>query len=591
MTPFHPCTQQAAASDVVGSGASSARNNSSSSSGGGTSNPATPAARVWPQQRSQQQQQETEQQRQQQPQDPLSSSSGQPASSDPGLLRRAAAAKTPGEALDALLQGPAAATDLAAADAEALLALALEKGNADLALGVYAEMCAARRGGAQRARAPCAGAQWPAATLATTVSLVLGLCRQLRVAEALSTMQGMRSQGVPRAEEVSFGFVVPSPLPPHKPLAVVQPQEGAKVVADAESRYEFELFSGTVTSCSSEAQQPAGNWAVTAARAVGLWRAPPVSAVHTWVVRAPDGASRTFRAATATADVPAAAGDRVTVVSAPERGRSSKARRLLLTTAAPGMRPGEPMSVTNHRTGAELRLGRPPPSGQTAGLPAWVVPAAILFAGSDAASALLDPTLPALIAGAAATAVGSAVAGNALLLPRLKQLPSNAVKVEGMRQALLTQHAGLSRKVSVALQEGSEDARALARLWQLQVKMESVGSGSNTGSGSPGSSVDGGAALSRSGSSSSGTTYAARIARVEAARRGVEERLASRLELLDGYARVMDMIEIEVEMEVDVAAAELAGIGEQIERLAELEALAEDWRNQAEAQDEVGGGV
>lgn len=40
-------------------------------------------------------------------------------------------------------------------------------------------------------------------------------------------------------------------------------------------------------------------------------------------------------------------------------------------------------------------------------------------------------------------------------------------------------------------------------------------------------------------------------------------------------------------MEIDVAAAEVAGIGEQIERLTELEALQEEWTAQAEAQDEV----
>lgn len=489
--------------------------------------------------------------------------------------------------------------NLEGADAELVLAMALEKGNVELALAIYSEMCASRRS-AQQLRPGSAGVQWPAATLDTTVALVLGLCRQLRVAEALSVMQGMRSQGMPRNEEVSFGFVVPSPLPPGRPLAVVQPQEGAKVVADSESRYEFELFSGTVTSCSSEAQQPSNNWAVAAARAVGLWRAPPVSAVHTWVVRAPDGTSRTFRAATATADVPAQVGDRVTVVSAPERGRS-KQRRLLLSTAAPGMRPGEPMSVANHRTGVILRLGRPPAPGQQGGLPSWVVPAAVILAGSDAASALVDPALPALIAAGAAAMAGSALASNSLLLPRLKQLPSNAVKIEGMRQGLLAQHASLTRKVEVTLQEGSEDARALARLWQLQVKMESVGSSS--GGGSPGSSatssLDSGTTRGSSGNSGTARggsnlsagggsgTYAARIGRVETARRGVEERLASRLELLDGYARVMNMIEIEVEMEIDVAAAELVGIGEQIERLTELEELQEEWRTQAEAQDEV----
>ncbi|KIZ05021.1 hypothetical protein MNEG_2935 [Monoraphidium neglectum] len=510
------------------------------------------------------------------------------------LLRRVACAKTSIEALDMLLQQHSQPFDgVEAADAELVLSLALEKSNVDLALAIYADMCASRRS-AQRGRPGAAGPQWPAASLATTVALILGLCRQLRVVEALAVMQGMRTQGMPRNEEVSFGFVVPSPLPPNRPLAVVQPQEGAKVVADSESRYEFELFSGTVTSCSSEAQQPASNWALAAARAVGLWKAPPIAAVHTWVVRAPDGASRTFRAATATADVPAQVGERVTVVSAPERGRS-KQRRLLLSTAAPGMRPGEPMSVVNHKTSAVQRLGRPLAAGATGGLPSWVLPAAVVLAGSDAASALLDPALPALIAAGAAAAAGSAVASSSLLLPRLKQLPTNAVKIEGMRQALLAQHAALSRKVEAALGEASEDARALARLWQLQVKMESVGGGAAAGAAAPAAAARGsvdsgdgtGSTALASAAGGGPNTYAARIGRVETARRGVEERLASRLELLDGYARVIDMIEIEVEMEIDVAAAELTGIGEQIERLTELEALQEEWRTQAEAQDEV----
>jgi hypothetical protein len=77
------------------------------------------------------------------------------------------------------------------------------------------------------------------------------------------------------------------------------------------------------------------------------------------------------------------------------------------------------------------------------------------------------------------------------------------------------------------LQEASEDVRTLARLWQLQAKMNTVDSGR-------------------------GSAYEARIERVSAVAAGIEERLAKRLELLDGYARVMNMIEIEVEMDTQV---------------------------------------
>lgn len=53
-------------------------------------------------------------------------------------------------------------------------------------------------------------------------------------------------------------------------------------------------------------------------------------------------------------------------------------------------------------------------------------------------------------------------------------LPENAIKVETIRQRLLAQHDALVQRVR-GLSEGSrEDIRMLARLWQLQQKMESV---------------------------------------------------------------------------------------------------------------------
>jgi hypothetical protein len=251
--------------------------------------------------------------------------------------------------------------------------------------------------------------------------------------------------------QVSFGQVVTSPLPPRQPLAVVQPQEGAKVVSDSNSRYEFELFSGTVTSCSSEALQVNANPLLAAARAVGLLRKSAVAAVHELVVQAPNGNSRTFRVGTATADVPAQQGQRITVVSSPGSG-ANKLRRLLLSTSPPGTQPGEPMLISNHTTGTELLLLRPPQPGTQNGIPGWVLPATVLLAGGDAASGLVDPALPLLIAGGVALAAGSAVAGNSLLVPNLKKLPEKAVKLESIRQQLLGQHAKLDNKVKATLQ-------------------------------------------------------------------------------------------------------------------------------------------
>lgn len=65
--------------------------------------------------------------------------------------------------------------------------------------------------------------------------------------------------------------------------------------------------------------------------------------------------------------------------------------------------------------------------------------------------------------------------------------------------------------------------------------------------------------------------YGARLERVRSARRGLDDRLEARLELIDKYAKVAAMIEIEVEMDADVAQAELQlaaeGISDEISRI------------------------
>lgn len=85
-------------------------------------------------------------------------------------------------------------------------------------------------------------------------------------------------------------------------MQVVQPQEGSKVVACAESRYEFEVFSGTVLGVpKSEAQNAAEG---LLKKLFGFGKGA-CQAVHEMVVRTPDGTSRTFRFGTTSADVPA----------------------------------------------------------------------------------------------------------------------------------------------------------------------------------------------------------------------------------------------------------------------------------------------
>ena len=83
-----------------------------------------------------------------------------------------------------------------------------------------------------------------------------------------------------------------------------------QVAACASSRYEFEVFSGSVASVTSEALVSAQSTLLALARAANLWRKPPLAAAHQMVVRAPDGRARTFSFGTDTADVLAQASPR-----------------------------------------------------------------------------------------------------------------------------------------------------------------------------------------------------------------------------------------------------------------------------------------
>lgn len=129
--------------------------------------------------------------------------------------------------------------------------------------------------------------------------------------------------------------------------------------------------------------------------------------------------------------------------------------------------------------------------------------------------------------GAAAPALvltlSPSVSPTQVLVPRLKQLSDKDVSVEYSRQQLLGQYAVIAGKADEVAADANEDIRVLARLWQLQSKMESV-------AGAGGSSA-----------------YGTRIGRVQDARDNIESRLGKKLELLDGYARVMNMIEVWVD--------------------------------------------
>jgi len=84
------------------------------------------------------------------------------------------------------------------------------------------------------------------------------------------------------------------------PAQVILPQEGASLVACASSRFELETFSGSVVESRSTVLEGGANPLLRL-----LSRAPACLAVHELLVRAPDGAARSFRVGTALPDVPA----------------------------------------------------------------------------------------------------------------------------------------------------------------------------------------------------------------------------------------------------------------------------------------------
>ncbi|XP_076885193.1 uncharacterized protein LOC143534636 [Bidens hawaiensis] len=189
--------------------------------------------------------------------------------------------------------------------------------------------------------------------------------------------------------------------------------------------------------------------------------------------------------------------------------------------------------------------------------------ASLSFATVDVASGMIDPGLPQLISVAAVSSVAVGATLNGLVFPQLNRLPPRFVETVAIRQQLLSQYDTLQSRIKDLKDAVENEVWMLARMCQLENKIVAVGEPS----------------------------YRARRSRVKRVREGLENSLKSRIELIESYARISSMIEIEVEMDSDVLAAESASnaetIAKQIEQMMELENLEERWRIQTEANDEV----
>ncbi|KAJ3705598.1 hypothetical protein LUZ61_009303 [Rhynchospora tenuis] len=137
------------------------------------------------------------------------------------------------------------------------------------------------------------------------------------------------------------------------------------------------------------------------------------------------------------------------------------------------------------------------------------------------------------------------------------------VDVVALKKQLLSQYDLLQNRIKDLRQAAEKEVWMLARMSQLENKIVAVGEPS----------------------------YRARRGRVKRVHENLENALLARIELIESYAKISSMIEIEVEMDSDVVAAEAASsaerISEQIQQIMEIDNLEEQWRMQAEANDEV----
>ncbi|KAK1438516.1 hypothetical protein QVD17_04325 [Tagetes erecta] len=448
-------------------------------------------------------------------------------------------------------------------DCCSIISAALERNNADLTLSIFQAMRSSFNAGVgdkdvgDRWR-------WSRPDVNTYTLLVQGLAASLRVSDALRIIATVCRVGVSPGEEVPFGKIVKCPSCMIA-VAVAQPQNGIQIVSCSKCRYQYELVSGDITSIESEEismDVPAWKRGL---QFLQLVKESTPAAVHSIVVQTPSGMARTHRFATKTVDLPAQEGERVTIASAAPSSVYREVGPLKFSPKTPNYYPGEPMSLTNHVNGRESPLLRAPTKNGGLSLfsPTVFFPLLAVIASGDVASGMIDPSLPQFISVAAVSSVAVGATLNGLVFPQLNRLPPRLVETVAIRQQLLSQYDTLQSRIKELKEAAENEVWMLARMCQLENKIVAVGE----------------------------PAYRARRSRVKRVREGLANSLKSRIELIESYARISSMIEIEVEMDSDVLAAESASnaetIAEQIEQIMELENLEEKWKIQAEANDEV----
>ncbi|KAJ0971733.1 hypothetical protein J5N97_019692 [Dioscorea zingiberensis] len=485
---------------------------------------------------------------------------------DEELLRRVSSAKDADQVLDIIAEANSNVGSgvLGAADCCSIIAAALERNNVELALSIFYAMRSVLGAGISGEPSAVGGWEWTRPNVQTYALLIRGLAASLRVPDAIRMINYVCNVGVSSEEEVPFGKIVRCPICTVA-IAVAQPQHGIQVASCSKCRYQYELVSGDIVSIvSEEISMDISVWQ-KALRFLQIIKGNVPAALHSIVVRTPSGTARTHRFATMTVELPAQEGERVTISSAAPPYVYQEIGPLRVTAKAPGFSPGEPMCLTNHTTGQISPLLRVPEKDGNFFLlnPSILFPTIALLASGDAASGIIDPSLPRLISIAVVASVAVGTTIDRVVVPQLSKLPERSVEVVALKQQLLSQYDLLQSRIKDLREAAEKEVWMLARMCQLENKILALGEAS----------------------------YRARRGRIKRVRESLENSLLARIELIESYAKISSMIEIEVEMESDVPAAEAVrnarNLAEQIEQIAEIENLEERWRIQAEANDEV----
>ncbi|GMQ05780.1 hypothetical protein CsSME_00050663 [Camellia sinensis var. sinensis] len=488
---------------------------------------------------------------------------------DDDLLDLISASKHANEALDLIAENsnPSGGGGVVSgSDCCSIISAAFDRNNVDLALSVFSAMRSSFNSGAASGEMASFSQRWKWSRpdIHTYTLLVQGLAASLRVSDALKIIGAVSRVGVSPGEEVPFGKIVRCPTCMIA-VTVAQPQHGIQIVSCSKCRYQYELVSGDIVSIETEEismEVPAWKRGL---RFLQIKKQSFPAAVHSIVVETPSGMARTHRFATETVDLPAQEGERVTIALAAPSNVYREVGPLKFIPKSPNVYPGEPMCLTNHTDGRESLLLRAPIKNEGSSLlnPSILFPLAAVLATGDAASGIIDPSLPQFISIAAVSSFALGATLNTLVFPQLGRLPQRLVDTIAIRQQLLSQYDQLQSRIKDLKKAAENEVWMLARMCQLEIKIFAVGEPS----------------------------YRARRSRVKRVREGLKNSLRKRIELIDSYARISSMIEIEVEMDSDVLAAEAASnaesIAEQIQQIMEIENLEEGWRIQAEANDEV----